>query len=156
MKRIIHIVMAFAAVLSAEAGEYAYLNIIKTDGTGVSLPATRLTITYTASSMVSNGMEIPLTELSMMYFSNDLLSSADDDTTQTEKIIGDVDGNGVVDENDVEALADIIMTPNTPNNSYSGADINTSGQISVADINGDQQVNVADLTALIGIVREQE
>ena len=56
---------------------------------------------------------------------------------------GDVNGNGIVDLNDVNAIVDYIMgTPPVVFN------------LTLADVNGDGTVNVADLVKVIQIVKE--
>lgn len=56
---------------------------------------------------------------------------------------GDVNGNGIVDLNDVNAIVDYIMgTPPVVFN------------LALADVNGDGTVNVADLVKVIQIVKE--
>ena len=56
---------------------------------------------------------------------------------------GDVNGNGIVDLNDVNAIVDYIM--GTPPVGFN---------LTLADVNGDGTVNVADLVKVIQIVKE--
>lgn len=58
-------------------------------------------------------------------------------------IPGDVNGNGVVDWNDVKAIVDYIM--GTPHVGFN---------MSMADVNGDEVINAADLVKVIPIVNE--
>ena len=63
--------------------------------------------------------------------------------TSSVGIQGDVNGNGIVDLNDVNAIVDYIMgTPPVVFN------------LALADVNGDDVVNVADLVKVIQIVKE--
>ena len=63
--------------------------------------------------------------------------------TSSVGIPGDVNGNGIVDLNDVNAIVDYIMgTPPVVFN------------LALADVNGDDVVNVADLVKVIQIVKE--
>lgn len=56
---------------------------------------------------------------------------------------GDVNGNGVVDINDVTLLIECVMGQPTQLDSY---------QLAAADVNGDGLININDVTALIAIV----
>lgn len=63
--------------------------------------------------------------------------------TSSVGIPGDVNGNGIIDLNDVNAIVDYIMgTPPVVFN------------LALADVNGDDVVNVADLVKVIQIVKE--
>lgn len=57
-------------------------------------------------------------------------------------IKGDTDGDGKVDENDVKAVSDYILTSNA-----NGIDLNA------ADLNGDGKVNAADLVLMISMMK---
>ena len=58
-------------MLSAQAGDYTYLNVEKADGTVISLTASDLTITFADGYLVAGSEKIAaLTDLSKMYFSN--------------------------------------------------------------------------------------
>lgn len=71
MKKILITTMLFGAALTASADDYAYLNIVKTDGTGVTLPATGATITFEDGYLVAGSERILLADLSAMRFSNE-------------------------------------------------------------------------------------
>jgi hypothetical protein len=67
--------MMMAGTLAAQADDFAYLTIEKTDGTAQSLTAVGLTISYSNGNLIAtNGTEsatIALTEVRRMYFSNE-------------------------------------------------------------------------------------
>ena len=72
--------MMTAGLATAQAADYQYLTIEKTDGTSVSITAAGLSITYADGSMkATNGSEsatLPLTTLKRMYFSNEKTATA--------------------------------------------------------------------------------
>ena len=75
MKRTAFIAMLMAGTLTAQADNFTYLTIEKTDGTAQSLTAVGLTISYSEGNLVAtNGTEsatIALADVSRMYFSNE-------------------------------------------------------------------------------------
>lgn len=72
-KRQTFIAVALAGTMAAQAADYKYLNIEKTDGTTHSLTAVGLNITYSDGNLnAANGLEtatIALSDISRMYFS---------------------------------------------------------------------------------------
>ena len=52
-KRLILSTMLLGAALTASAEDYAYLNIVKSDGTGISLSATEATLTFSEGYLVA-------------------------------------------------------------------------------------------------------
>ena len=66
--------MILCSTMAAQAIDYQYLNIEKTDGTAQSLTAVGLDITYKDGNLVAtNGSEtatIALTDISRMFFTN--------------------------------------------------------------------------------------
>lgn len=69
-KRLILSTMLLGAALTASAEDYAYLNIVKSDGTGISLSATEATLTFSEGYLVAGNERILLSELKKMQFSN--------------------------------------------------------------------------------------
>ena len=95
--------MLLGTMLTASADDYAYLNIIKTDGTGITLPASGATLTFEDGYLVAGSEKILLTELSSMRFSNettgldDLTISQQDNLTIEEcDAIYDMQGRQIV------------------------------------------------------------
>lgn len=62
--------MLLSSLSAAQADDYAYLNILKSDGTGITLPANGTTITFADGYLVAGSEKIALSELSVMRFSN--------------------------------------------------------------------------------------
>jgi len=69
-KRLILSTILLGAALTANAEDYAYLNIVKSDGTGISLSATEATLTFSEGYLVAGNERILLSELKKMLFSN--------------------------------------------------------------------------------------
>ena len=91
------------ALTAAQAADYQYLAIEKSDGTTQTLTAVGLTLTYSNGQMTAaNGTEqasIPLTELRRMYFTNsqsttaiDTIEATADDWNDTTVEIYDLSG----------------------------------------------------------------
>lgn len=74
MKKSMFLAMVLSGTVAAQAADYQYLNIEKTDGTTQSLTALGLNITYSGTALTAkNGTEqttIALTDLKRMFFSN--------------------------------------------------------------------------------------
>ena len=72
--------MILCGTMAAQAVDYQYLNIEKTDGTAQSLTAEGLEISYSNGNLIAtNGTEqatFALTTLKRMYFSNDKTTTA--------------------------------------------------------------------------------
>lgn len=92
MKKSIFIAMVLSGTVAAQAADYQYLNIEKTDGTTQSLTALGLNITYSGTALTAkNGTEqttIALTDLKRMFFSN---TKAEGGTTGIEATAADWD-----------------------------------------------------------------
>lgn len=90
MKLQAFIAMILAGTLSAQAADYQYLTIEKTDGTATSLTAVGLNITYSDTQLTAtNGTEaatFTLSEVNRMYFSN----TREDTATGIADTIGDI------------------------------------------------------------------
>lgn len=82
--------MMMAGTLAAQAANYQYLNIEKTDGTTLSLTAFGLNITYSGTELTAkNGTElttVALTDLKRMYFTN---TKGEGETTGIEATAAD-------------------------------------------------------------------
>ena len=82
--------MMMAGTLAAQAANYQYLNIEKTDGTTLSLTAFGLNITYSGTELTAkNGTElttVALTDLKRMYFTN---TKVEGETTGIEATAAD-------------------------------------------------------------------
>ena len=78
-----------AGILTAQAADYQYLTIEKTDGTALSLPAIGLTISYADNNLTAvNGTEgttIAMSDVNCMYFSETPSST----TTSTDVAVAD-------------------------------------------------------------------
>ena len=71
MKKKLVTTALLGVMLAAQADEYNYLSVEKTDGTVISLSASDLTITFTDGYLMAGTEKIAaLTDLSKMYFSN--------------------------------------------------------------------------------------
>jgi len=92
MKKSMFIAMVLSGTVAAQAADYQYLNIEKTDGTTQSLTALGLNITYSGTALTAkNGTEqatIALTDLKRMFFSN---TKAEGGTTGIEATAADWD-----------------------------------------------------------------
>lgn len=71
MKRILLLLMSYLFLQSVKADDYSYLIVQKTDGTGVSLDVDQLSMTFSGGYLVAGDMQIAVSELSKMFFSND-------------------------------------------------------------------------------------
>ena len=87
MKRIVFTTMMMAGMLTAQADNFTYLTIEKTDGTAQSLTAVGLNLSYSGGNLIAtNGTEsatIALTEVSRMYFSNEQAATTGISTVNT-------------------------------------------------------------------------
>lgn len=92
MKKSMFLAMVLSGIVAAQAADYQYLNIEKTDGTTQSLTALGLNITYSGTALTAkNGTEqttIALTDLKRMFFSN---TKAEGGTTGIEATAADWD-----------------------------------------------------------------
>ena len=87
MKRVVFTTMMMAGMLAAQADNFTYLTIEKTDGTAQSLTAVGLNLSYSGGNLIAtNGTEsatIALTEVSRMYFSNEQAATTGISTVNT-------------------------------------------------------------------------
>ena len=87
MKRVVFTTMMMAGMLTAQADNFTYLTIEKTDGTAQSLTAVGLNVSYSGGNLIAtNGTEsatIALTEVSRMYFSNEQAATTGISTVNT-------------------------------------------------------------------------
>ena len=94
------ILLLLAALpLSGWSADYTYLNIEQTDGSVVSLSAVGTSISFNDGYLVAGDMQIALTSLSKMYFSNtegttaiNTLEAEDEVTLQNADAIYDLNG----------------------------------------------------------------
>ena len=88
MKRALTAIL-LAGILTAQAADYQYLTIEKTDGTALSLPAIGLTISYADNNLTAvNGTEgttIAMSDVNCMYFSE----TPSGTTTSTDVAVAD-------------------------------------------------------------------
>lgn len=75
MKGIFLLVMSFLIFQSVKADDFTYLNVQKTDGTGVSLELSDLSITFSDGLFMAGDTQIALTDLSKMFFSDEEMDS---------------------------------------------------------------------------------
>lgn len=97
-KRLILSTMLLGAALTASAEDYAYLNIVKSDGTGISLSATEATLTFSEGYLVAGNERILLSELKKMQFSNDPIGTT---------AISSLETNDGFSLNDADAIYDL-------------------------------------------------
>lgn len=97
-KRLILSTMLLCAALTASAEDYAYLNIVKSDGTGISLSATEATLTFSEGYLVAGNERILLSELKKMQFSNDPIGTT---------AISSLETNDGFSLNDADAIYDL-------------------------------------------------
>lgn len=97
-KRLILSTMLLGAALTASAEDYAYLNIVKSDGTGISLSATEATLTFSEGYLVAGNERILLSELKNMQFSNDPIGTT---------AISSMETNDGFSLNDADAIYDL-------------------------------------------------
>jgi len=113
MKKNLLITMLLGTALAASADDYAYLNIVKADGTGISLPATEATITFADGYLVTGSEKILLSELSVMQFSNESVSSttAISSPTEADTDFSLSDADAVYDLNGRQLSTDAQLRP---------------------------------------------
>lgn len=70
MKKIFVLVMVLVGVLTAQAGDYAYLTFETTDGAKASVAVESLTLTISGNTLTAGSQQFTLSNLSKMYFSN--------------------------------------------------------------------------------------
>lgn len=71
MKKLLLLLTAITATLTAHSQDYAYLTFQTTDGAKISVPASSLTITISGNTLTVGSQTFDLTNLSKMYFSSD-------------------------------------------------------------------------------------
>lgn len=71
MKKLLLLLTALTATLTAHSQDYAYLTFQTTDGAKISVPASSLTITLSGTTLTAGSQTFELTNLSKMYFSDD-------------------------------------------------------------------------------------
>ena len=71
MKKLLLLLTALTATLTAHSQDYAYLTFQTTDGVKISVPASSLTITISGNTLTAGSQTFDLTNLSKMYFSSD-------------------------------------------------------------------------------------
>ena len=71
MKKLLLLLTALIATLTAHSQDYAYLTFQTTDGAKISVPASSLTITISGNTLTAGSQTFDLTNLSKMYFSSD-------------------------------------------------------------------------------------
>lgn len=70
MKKLLLLLTALTATLTAHSQDYAYLTFQTTDGAKISVPASSLTITISGNTLTAGSQTFDLTNLSKMYFSS--------------------------------------------------------------------------------------
>ncbi len=130
MKKILALVAASVlGALSMSADTYSYLAVAKSDGTVKTFDVGSLVITFDGTTMLltneagSNTFMTPALE--KIYFTN---SASDDETT----LLGDVNGDGIVDAADVTMLVSMVLGNETPN--LDRGDMNSDGVLDAADV----------------------
>lgn len=125
-----------AAMTTVQASDYDYLTFLRADGTTLSMTANGLVITFEDGQLVAkNGDEqatFTLADMSRMYFTGEASAT----------IVGDVNGDGLVDVGDIMAIINQM------------ADTESGGTASgnSADVNGDGSIDVGDIMAVINIM----
>lgn len=128
------------ATLSASADAYNYLNFVKADAmSGNSFSTTSLKITFdgTNANVSSDGQTTTLAMSNFGYleFSNTKFDS------QPTWLKGDVNGDGIVDVNDINCLIN-VMLGSVSADVYEGR----------AYVNEDSAVDVSDISVVISII----
>ena len=99
MKKLLLLLTALTATLTAHSQDYAYLTFQTTDGAKISVPASSLTINISGNTLTAGSQTFDLTNLSKMYFSSDNQSTGvstltSDDLDATSEIY-DLNGRKV-------------------------------------------------------------
>jgi len=90
--------LLLGAALTASADDFAYLNVVKTDGTGLSLSASSATISFADGYLVVGDEKILLTELTALRYSNEEISTTS---------IGELSIDDAFSVDDADAIYDL-------------------------------------------------
>lgn len=119
-------------LLGAKAEGYTYLNFVNNSDATIQFSAQGLKITFEGGNAVItvNGQstQIALATLHHMEFTDTPYHSSDFAT-------GDVDGSGIVDVDDVNAIINVILGNNSIADYAGDADVNGSKIVDVDDVN---------------------
>ena len=136
MKRQLIILLLSIISICASADVYNFLNFVRNDGTTQQFAATGAKITFRDhKAVITNGASentVVLAGLKHLVFGNTEIPSGD--------IRGDVNGDGVVDIADVNALVNVMLgnlKPSDLKNPY---------------VNDDDTVDISDVNAVIAIL----
>ena len=128
-----HVLWASAQVPARASGsagadsDYSHLTFKADNGTEVTVSVEALVMTFSDGQLIAtNG------EGTQAFSLKDL-------TTMRFELRGDVNGDGALDDNDVDMLSDVVMGNEEKNNR--------------CDVNADNVINVADIVALVDLVK---
>lgn len=132
MKKYILLLIAAMTLTAAQAQSFTYLNFVDANAAVTQLATDGLKITFAeGNALITVGEEtttLPLSSLDYMEFTNTEYSG-------NEFAPGDVDGNGIIDVEDVNAAINLILKINQVTDYPGSADIDGNGIIDVEDVN---------------------
>lgn len=132
MKKYIFLFVLVLGMAVAHAQSYTYLNFNTTDAAVTQVATQGLKITFNDGvAVVTVGdevTEIPLATLDYMEFTNTEYSAGGGMT-------GDLDGNGVVDVEDLNIIINIILQLGDSGDYPGEPDVDGSGVVDIEDVN---------------------
>ena len=132
MKRYIFLLVVALTMTVAQAQSFTYLNFIDKDAAVTQVTTDSLKITFVDGNAVINfgeeSVTLPLSSLNYMVFTNSEYS-------ENEYARGDVNGDGIIDVEDVNAVINIILKVVSADAYPGKADVNDDGIIDVEDVN---------------------
>ena len=137
IKRTLLISLTILMAFSMAADSFMYLKLATTSG-DQTVPTNGLQITFNGGNLVATTSSGTVTKsLSTMNY----MQFTDTESGGTTTVTGDVNGDGIIDVEDVNAAINIILKVKTPAD-YPGS----------ADMNGDGTIDVEDVNAIINII----
>ena len=132
MKKYILLLIMALTLVSAHAEGYTYLNFVDNNAATTQLSAQGLKITFDGgNAIITAGGETTQIALSTL----DYMEFTDTQHHEGTYATGDVDGSGIVDVDDVNAIINVILGNNAISDYKGNADVDGSGIVDVDDVN---------------------
>ena len=140
MKKYIVLLISLVTMMSAKAETFTFLNCVNHDAEITQVDADGLKITFSdGMAVITVGDQVTTLELSTldyMEFTNTKHHSS------TSGVYGDVNGDGKVDVEDVNATINIILDLKDATDYPGSADLNEDGKVDVEDVNEIININL--------------